>query len=90
MARESLNITTVILANRAYGILRREFANLGAGEPGGIASSLFSIGEPDLDWVSLAKGMGISGTRVHSLEDFASRLQRGLKNDGPSLIEVLV
>jgi acetolactate synthase-1/2/3 large subunit len=90
MARESLNITTVILANRAYGILKREFANLGAGEPGGIASSLFNIGEPDLDWVSLAKGMGISGTRVHSLEDFASRLQRGLKNDGPSLIEVLV
>ena len=29
MARESLNITTIILANRAYGILKREFANLG-------------------------------------------------------------
>ncbi|MGB2634752.1 MAG: acetolactate synthase large subunit, partial [Candidatus Acidiferrum sp.] len=90
MARESLNITTIILANRAYGILKREFANLGAGEPGEIASSLFSIGRPDLDWVTLAKGMGIPGTRVHSLEEFASRLQQGLKNDGPSLIEVLV
>jgi acetolactate synthase I/II/III large subunit len=90
MARESLNVTTVILANRAYGILKREFANLGAGEPGEIASSLFSIGQPDLDWVSIAKGMGIPGARVHSLEEFASRLQQGLKNDGPSLIEVLV
>jgi acetolactate synthase I/II/III large subunit len=90
MARESLNVTIVILANRAYGILKREFANLGVGEPKEIASSLFSIGQPDLDWVSIAKGMGIPGARVHSLEEFASRLQQGLKNEGPSLIEVLV
>ena len=28
MAREGLNITTVIFANRAYEILKREFASL--------------------------------------------------------------
>jgi len=90
MARESLNITTVVFSNRAYGVLKREFAGLGVGEPGAIASSLFDIGRPDLDWVSLAKGMGIPGARAHSLEEFVAWLQRGFNDGGPSLIEVRV
>jgi acetolactate synthase I/II/III large subunit len=90
MARESLNVTTVIFANRAYGVLSREFANLSVGEPGPMAKSLFSIGDPDLDWISLAKGMGIPGQSADSLERFASLLQRGMANNGPSLIQVSV
>jgi acetolactate synthase-1/2/3 large subunit len=88
MAREGLNITTVIFANRAYEILKREFASLGIGEPGATASSLFGIGHPDLDWVSLAKGMGIPGTRVDSLDAFNKALKRGFEAGGPNLIEV--
>jgi len=49
---------------------------------------LFEIGRPDLDWVHLAKGMGVPGTRVHSLEGFAKALRQGFESDGPSLIEV--
>src|SRR5208283_4071258 len=59
MARESLKITTVVFANRAYGVLRREFAGLGVGNPGPRAADLFDIGSPDLDWVLLAKSMGV-------------------------------
>jgi acetolactate synthase-1/2/3 large subunit len=88
MAREGLKITTVIFANRAYGVLRREFANLGLGEPGATASSLFEIGRPDLDWVSLAKGMGVPGTRVDSLDAFNKALNRSFEMHGPTLIEV--
>ena len=88
MAREGLNITTVIFANRAYEILKREFASIGIGEPGAVASSLFAIGRPDLDWVALAKGMGIPGTRVDSLDAFNKALKQGLEAGGPNLIEV--
>ncbi len=88
MARESLNITTVIFANRAYAVLRREFAALGIGDPGPRASNLFDIGHPDLDWVSLAKGMGVPGTRANSLDIFVKSLQQGFAADGPTLIEV--
>jgi len=88
MAREGLNVTTVIFSNRAYGVLKREFLNLGVGEPGPIGSQLFSIGSPDLDWVSLAKGMGVSAGRVTSLEEFGAALKRGLQSSGPSLIEL--
>src|SRR6266550_2329524 len=88
MARESLNVTTVVFANRAYAVLKREFSYLGVGTPGPRALDMFEIGRPDLDWVLLAKGMGVPGTRVSSLEDFARALREGFEGGGPMLIEV--
>lgn len=88
MARESLNVTTVIFANRSYAVLKREFSYLGVGDPGPVASKLFSIGDPDLDWVSLAEGMGVPGTRATSLDQFVGALKDALQTEGPSLVEV--
>jgi acetolactate synthase-1/2/3 large subunit len=88
MSREGLNITTVIFANRAYAVLKREFSNFSLGNPGPLACDLFDIGRPDLDWVALAKGMGVPGARVTSLEEFAKILRKGFETDGPTLIEV--
>jgi acetolactate synthase-1/2/3 large subunit len=88
MARESLNVTTVVFANRDYAVLKREFSYLGIGKPGPRALDVFEIGRPDLDWVQLAKGMGVPGTRVSSLEAFGKALRAGLEGEGPSLIEV--
>jgi len=88
MARENLKVTTVVFANREYAVLKREFSYLGVGEPGPRALDLFDIGKPDLDWVQLAKGMGVAGTRVNSLEDFTRALREGLHSAGPRLIEV--
>jgi acetolactate synthase I/II/III large subunit len=88
MAREGLNVTTVVFANRDYAVLKREFSYLGIGKPGPRAMGMFEIGRPDLDWVQLAKGMGVPGTRVTSLAEFAKALRRGLEGEGPTLIEV--
>jgi acetolactate synthase-1/2/3 large subunit len=88
MAREGLNVTTVVFANREYGVLKREFCYLGAGSPGARAERLFEIGHPDLEWTLLAKGMGVPATRVTSLDAFAKALRAGLENEGPTLIEV--
>jgi acetolactate synthase-1/2/3 large subunit len=88
IARENLKVTTVVFANHAYAVLKREFAGLGVGEPGPRAQKLFSIGQPELDWVALAKGMGVPGKRVTSLEEFTAALRAGLESGGPSLIEV--
>ena len=88
MAREGLKVTTVVFANRDYAVLKREFSYLGVGQPGRRARDLFEIGRPDLDWVQLAKGMGVPGARVSSLEGFAEELREGFGSDGPSLIEV--
>jgi acetolactate synthase I/II/III large subunit len=88
MARESLDVTTVVFANRDYAVLKREFSYLGVGTPGPRARDMFEIGRPDLDWVQLAKGMGVPGTRVDSLDAFAKALAGGVEDRGPRLIEV--
>lgn len=88
MARESLDITVVVFANRAYQILKGEYANVGAGNMGPRALDMLEIGRPDLDWVALAKGMGVPATRTGSLDEFAKQLRAGLDEPGPKLIEV--
>jgi acetolactate synthase-1/2/3 large subunit len=88
MAREGLNITTVVFANHDYAVLKREFSYLGVGTPGPRAASMFEIGRPDLDWTHLAKGMGVPGIRVTSLDAFGKALRAGLEGEGPTLIEV--
>jgi acetolactate synthase I/II/III large subunit len=88
MAREGLNITTVVFANRTYAVLQREFSGLGVGAPGPRAAALFDIGRPALDWVHLAKGMGVPASRVTSLDAFANAMREGFEGHGPTLIEV--
>ena len=88
MAREGLKITIVIFANHTYAVLKREFSNLGIGNPGPRALDMFEIGRPDLDWTFLAKGMGVPGVRVTSLDEFAKALRAGFESQGPMLIEV--
>jgi acetolactate synthase-1/2/3 large subunit len=88
MAREGLNVTTVVFANRDYAVLKREFSYLGVGNPGPQAKKMFEIGRPDLDWVQLAKGMGVPGTRVTSLDALAKALEEGFASEGPTLIEI--
>jgi acetolactate synthase I/II/III large subunit len=90
MAREGLDVTTVVFANRAYAVLEREFSYLGIGDPGPRALDMFEIGRPDLDWVQLAQGMAVPATRSTSLEEFGRALREGLEGDGPRLIEIRV
>jgi acetolactate synthase-1/2/3 large subunit len=88
MAREGLHVTTVVFANRDYAVLKREFSYLGVGNAGARALDMFEIGRPDLDWVQLAKGMGVPGARVNSLDAFGKALRAGFDGEGPTLIEV--
>ncbi|MGA9901149.1 MAG: acetolactate synthase large subunit, partial [Terriglobales bacterium] len=88
MAREGLNVATVVFANHDYAVLKREFSYLGVGNPGARAAAMFDIGRPNLDWTLLAKGMGVPGTRVTSLDAFGKALREGLETEGPTLIEV--
>jgi len=88
MAREGLNITNVVFANRSYAVLKREFSYLGVGNPGSRALDLMEIDRPSLDWVSLARGMGVPAQRITSLDELAQGLRNGFAADGPALIEI--
>jgi acetolactate synthase I/II/III large subunit len=87
-AREGLNVVTIVFANRIYQILRGEFDGVGAGEPGQRALDMLRIDRPTLDFVSLAKGMGVPGRAVDNVDDFVKALADAVAEPGPRLIEV--
>jgi acetolactate synthase-1/2/3 large subunit len=85
-AREKLDIVNVVFANRTYKILYGEL-RAGGAEPGRASDTFFDLGRPDLDWVGLAKGMGVDAARVETLEGFSDTFRAACGRRGPFLIE---
>jgi acetolactate synthase-1/2/3 large subunit len=89
-AREQLNVTTVICNNRAYRVLGIELMRAGVKEPGAQAREMIGLTNPQLDWVYLARGMGVPGARVETAEELVRELGRALAEPGPHLIDMLL
>ncbi len=89
-AREGLDVTTVILANRRYAILQIELQRLGVEQPGPRARDMLAIGRPDLDFVKLARGMGVRASRATTAEAFHAQFSAAMAEPGPQLIEAIV
>ena len=60
-ARENLDVTTVLLNNKSYAILRHELANVGAQNVGRKALDMLDLSRPDLDFVSARARHGRAG-----------------------------
>jgi acetolactate synthase-1/2/3 large subunit len=89
-AREGLDVTTVVFNNGSYAILKWELARVGAGTPGPSANEILDLDHPALDFVALARGMGVPATRATDAESFTTQLERALAEPGPSLVEALL
>jgi len=97
-ARENLDVTTVIFSNRAYAILRVELGRTGAaalmtGGDSATASkalSMFDLSNPDIEWVSLARGMGVEAVRATTVREFSAAFHSAMKQRGPRLIEAVI
>jgi acetolactate synthase-1/2/3 large subunit len=90
MAREGLDVTTVVLNNHSYAVLNMELDRVGADAPGPRALDMLDLGRPDLDFVQIARGLGLTAARADSADQFAEELARSLATPGPSVIEAVV
>ena len=90
IAREGLDVTTIIFNNRSYGILNIELERVGADKIGPKAKEQLDLSEPAIDFVSMAKGMGVPGRRAATAEEFNAALEKAVKTRGPYLIEAIV
>jgi acetolactate synthase-1/2/3 large subunit len=88
-AREKLPVTTILINNGRYAILIGEYKAVGA-TPGPTAMSMLDLGKPDLDWVGLAKGMGVDAARTTTMEGCADLMRASFAREGPFLIELVV
>src|SRR5262249_10010610 len=89
-AREELDVTTIIYANRAYKVLNEEHRIVGARHPGRTAAAMFDLGNPNIDWVGVAEGMGVQATRVTDTMSLAAAVKSAFAEHGPRLIEAVI
>jgi len=90
MARERLDVTVVVYANQKYRILGIELDRTESGTPGPAALGQLDLGDPALDWTSLARGFGVEAVRVGELAAFRDAFESAVRTRGPRLIEVML
>jgi acetolactate synthase-1/2/3 large subunit len=89
-AREGLHVTTVLLDNRAYGILEFELARAGARGEGTRAREVLELSPPAIDFVALARGFGVPARRADTVEALVAAVREALDDPGPHLIQAVL
>jgi acetolactate synthase I/II/III large subunit len=89
-AREQADVTTIVCDNGSYAILAHELEKVGADGGGERAQRLLDLGGPALDFVAMARGMGVPGERVETAEELAAALRRALAEPGPHLVQAVL
>ena len=90
-ARERSNVTTVLLNNSAYAILRMELTRTGASDtPGAASARMLDLSDPTPDFVHLATGLGVSASRATTAGELADQLTAAYTEPGPHHIEAIV
>lgn len=90
MVREQADVTVVLLNNSSYAILNVELARVGAGKPNDKTLSMLDLSNPVIDWVSIARGMGMGAERATTCEAFHGLLEQAMGQRGPRLIEAII
>jgi acetolactate synthase-1/2/3 large subunit len=87
-ARESLDVTTVVCNNQAYGVLRLDLDSSGPSAHEASAR-LLSLAEPAIDFKQLAQSMGVPATRATTADELVAQLERAIAEPGPAVVEAM-
>lgn len=90
MARERLDVVTIVCANRTYNILNIELMRVGAQNPGPKTLSMLDLHDPVLDFVKMAEGLGVEASRAETTTEFAAQFADAMERRGPRLIEAVL
>ncbi|HVW72802.1 MAG TPA: acetolactate synthase large subunit [Rhizomicrobium sp.] len=90
MAREKLDVTVIVCANRTYNILNIELMRVGAQNPGPKTLSMLDLHNPVLDFVKMAQGLGVEASRAETTTEFAAQFADAMAGRGPRLIEAVL
>ena len=89
-ARESIPVVYVIMNNASYRILKqRTHALKGFSAEDDVYVGM-DLDRPLIDYVGLAKSLGVAGEHVDKTADVGPAVTRGLKSGGPYLVDVRI
>lgn len=89
-ARDNLNITTLICANRSYDILKIEYLRAGNQKIKKNTAALTDLGNPPIHWTKISQGMGVPALKVDNGKDLVQALKKSFNTPGPFLIEMIM
>jgi benzoylformate decarboxylase len=78
----------VVFNNRRYGVLQNVAKSLGYANAKAGRFVGMDIADPAIDFLSLAASMGVPAERADDRHAIGSAVQRALRHEGPSLIEI--
>jgi acetolactate synthase-1/2/3 large subunit len=64
--------------------------NVGVNDFGRNARRMLNLDEPALDWIAMARGMGVEAGRAATVEEFVRLFDGALSRRGPFLIEAVL
>jgi benzoylformate decarboxylase len=89
-ARENLRMVFVIINNYSYRILKqRTNAMQGLAAQADLYVGM-DLNRPRVDFLSVARGLGLTAHRATTLSDVSDMLEAALAHDGPTLLDVEV
>jgi benzoylformate decarboxylase len=93
MARYSVPVLTIVWNNRNYQTVRHGFSRFnGKMAKSGHYAGMY-LGDPDIDYVGLAKSQGVDGERASTASEFSVALERGVaatRRGEPYVIDVQI
>jgi thiamine pyrophosphate-dependent acetolactate synthase large subunit-like protein len=79
MARYSIPVLAIIWNNRNYQTVRHGFSGFdGRMEHSGHYAGMY-LGDPNIDYVMLAKSQGVDGAKAETAGDFEKAIKRGIE-----------
>jgi benzoylformate decarboxylase len=87
-ARESLAVIYVIFNNQSYRILKQRTHALKGFSAEDDHYVAMDLDRPAIDFVGLARSLGVPGERVDKTADVGGAVTRGLASGGPYLVDV--
>lgn len=90
LAREKLDVLTIVFANRSYATLSGEMRKVGVPIPGRTAQRMLSLDDPAIDWAKMSESLGVPAVRAETVSAFSRALDMALAGRGPFLIEAVI
>jgi len=89
-ARESLAVVYVIFNNTSYRILKQRTKALKGFSAEDDRYVAMDLDKPLIDFVGLARSLGVPGTRVEKTSDIGPAVGKALASGGPHLVDVRI
>jgi len=90
MAREAVDVIIIIAANKKYQVLENEMKRTGQFSSTKVVQDLLTLSDPEIDWVSYSKGLGVPAEKVETTRELQTAFLKALQVKGPHLIEAII